>query len=142
MNGFAAYEANTGNVHPLALNISSPDPGLTRRDAASVPLTEENDGILWLGSFSIGTPAQPFTVQFDTGSSDLFVPGPSCTNYGCRGHAKFQPSASSTAVDSRRSFSLRFGSGAVQGQQFRDTVEIAGLTVRRVCVQDTSFFAQ
>lgn len=127
-NGFAAYQTNTGQAHPLTLDFPEPPTNLTRRTKGHEALTDEQDGGLWQGALTIGTPPQSFTVQFDTGSSDLFVPGPSCSS--CRGHAHYNPSSSSTAVDIRRSFSLAFGSGAVRGRQYIDTVSVAGLTVR------------
>ncbi|GJE90284.1 Asp-domain-containing protein [Phanerochaete sordida] len=130
-NGFAAYEANTGAPHPLTLDLpdAGPDANLTRRDTGSVRLTDENDGDLWQGAIIIGTPPQPFTVDFDTGSSDLFVPGPSCA--GCSGHNRYKPAASTSAVDAHRSFYLAYGSGAVRGEQYTDTVSIAGLTATK-----------
>lgn len=69
------------------------------------------------------------SVDFDTGSSDLFLPGTKCTGANCRGHKLYNTAASSTAVDQRRTFSLAFGDGStVSGEQFDDTVTIAGLT--------------
>lgn len=94
------------------------------------PLTDENNGELWQGTITVGTPPQSFTVQFDTGSSDLFLPGAACTTQYCTGHAKYLTASSSTAVDRKKAFTLSYGSGTVKGQQFTDTVSVAGYTVR------------
>ena len=71
-----------------------------------------------------------YTVDFDTGSSDLFVPSSSCEST-CEGHKVYDPSASSTSRGLGYSFSLAYGDGStVYGEQYTDDVTIAGLVVR------------
>ncbi|KAK7691231.1 hypothetical protein QCA50_006334 [Cerrena zonata] len=126
-NGFKAYEVNTGAPHPLAKGFSAPL-NLTRRATGAVALTSEQGGALWQGSISVGTPAQTFTVDFDTGSSDLFLPSSSCTT-NCKGHKLYNPSSSSTSVDKGKTFSLQYGDGSsVSGEQYSEAVTIARLS--------------
>src|SRR5258708_20704671 len=69
------------------------------------------------------------TVDFDTGSSDLFLPSSKC-RADCSGHKLYNPKASSTAKDLHKTFSLSFGDGStVEGEQYTDVVGLAGLTV-------------
>ncbi|KAH0838858.1 acid protease [Lanmaoa asiatica] len=69
----------------------------------------------------------PSPVDFDTGSSDLFLPGPKCTT-NCAGHTIYNPSSSSTAHDLGKTFSLSYGDGStVSGEQYSDTVVLDGL---------------
>jgi len=66
-------------------------------------------------------------VDFDTGSSDLFLPSISC-NSSCSGHTMYAPNASSSAQDLGQTFFIGFGDKSnVQGEQFTDVVQIAGL---------------
>lgn len=68
-------------------------------------------------------------MDFDTGSSDLFLPGTACTDANCAGHKVYDTSKSSTAVDQNEPFTITFADGSsVQGEVFHDTVSIAGLT--------------
>ena len=68
-----------------------------------------------------------YPVDFDTGSSDLFLPGPACDNT-CAGHAIYNPKSSSTSKDLGKTFSISYGDGSsVSGEQYQDTVSIAGL---------------
>ncbi len=81
-----------------------------------------------IGSKPLSDPRHD-TVDFDTGSSDLFLPSPVC-GADCSGHKLYDPSASSTAKDLHETFSLSFEDGStVEGELFTDVVSIAGLTV-------------
>ncbi|KAG6373237.1 Asp-domain-containing protein [Boletus reticuloceps] len=118
--GFTTYEKNTGMKHPS-------DVGGVERRGAGEPLTDDQSQ-LWYGSISVGTPAQSFTVDFDTGSSDLFLPGSRCDS-SCKGHTIWDPSSSSTSKDLGKSFSLAYGDkSTVSGEQYNDTVSIAGFS--------------
>ena len=71
-----------------------------------------------------------YTVDFDTGSSDLFVPSTKCGT-SCSGHKAYNPSASSTSHDLRTKFTLTYLDGAsISGEQYNDVVTIGGVVVR------------
>ncbi|KAI5117874.1 hypothetical protein M0805_006576 [Coniferiporia weirii] len=135
--GFSNFATNTGTVH-------SNDNGslLQKRKTGSDPLTDDLDGELWQGAISVGTPANTFTVDFDTGSSDLFLPGTACTSANCEGHKLYNTAASSTAVDQHRTFSIEFADDStVSGEVFEDTVTIAGLTATKQTVVAASQYS-
>ncbi|KAG8868321.1 Type I transmembrane sorting receptor [Tulasnella sp. 332] len=92
-------------------------------------LTDDYDGIdeLYYGTINIGTPAQPNTVDFDTGSSDLWVATSTCK--GCFGDA-YNTAKSSTYKGSTTPFSISYEDGSeASGTVATDTVTVAGLTV-------------
>ncbi|KAI0050652.1 acid protease [Auriscalpium vulgare] len=118
--GFEIYARNTGKVHPSARNLKK------RATLGPDPLTDVDDQF-WYGTISVGTPAKQYTVDIDTGSSDLFLPGSTCGST-CSGHTLYSPSASSTSKDLNKTFTLYGDSSSVSGEQYSDTVSIAGLT--------------
>ncbi|EIM89716.1 acid protease [Stereum hirsutum FP-91666 SS1] len=125
--GFAAYEKNIGSPHPLAAGLSAALPSKRDDGSGSDPLVDYG-AQLWFGSISVGTPATIYTVDFDTGSSDLFLPGPDC-GVSCKDHTAYNPSNSSTSAKVGQPFSLTYGDGSsVSGDQYTDTVTIAGLS--------------
>jgi len=139
-----AYEGNTGTPHPLIGGLITS----SKRDSGSDALTDYY-AELWYGTISIGTPAKAFAgmnllspvqnrpsdpvsyaVDFDTGSSDLFVPSKKCGS-SCSGHERYDPRTSSTSHDLGKTFSLSYGDGStVNGEEYSDNVIVAGLVVR------------
>ncbi|KIJ62515.1 hypothetical protein HYDPIDRAFT_30470 [Hydnomerulius pinastri MD-312] len=72
---------------------------------------------LWYGEISVGTPAQTFAVDFDTGSSNIFLPGPLCGTT-CLGHKTYTPQLSTTAKDLKFGYNSTYGQGyAAKSQQ-------------------------
>ncbi|NXY82737.1 PEPA protein, partial [Alcedo cyanopectus] len=83
----------------------------------------------YYGTISIGNPAQNFTVIFDTGSSNLWVPSIYCHSFSCSDHNLFDPSKSSTFIATNDSFSIGYGTGNLSGILGYDTVRVANINV-------------
>mmetsp|Transcript_20439 Transcript_20439/g.44121 ORF Transcript_20439/g.44121 Transcript_20439/m.44121 type:complete len:436 (-) Transcript_20439:132-1439(-) len=83
----------------------------------------------YYGEVMIGTPPQKFTVVFDTGSSNLWVPKVNCQNCGYwfihGGKNKFDNSQSTSYKADGSDFHIQYGSGDVQGYFSVDTVTLA-----------------
>lgn len=80
---------------------------------------------MWSGEIYIGVPGQPFTIDCDTGSSDLWVPrAPSSIRNNTYSPEK---SYTSTVVNSSVSaFNILYGDGSyANGSIFADTVTVA-----------------
>lgn len=90
----------------------------------------------YYGIIEIGTPPQKFKVIFDTGSSNLWVQSKYCKTKGCLQHKGFDHSKS---VSYQKHFlfgkkvpifSIKYGTGRISGEFVKDTVSIAGITVK------------
>ncbi|XP_045896034.1 nothepsin isoform X2 [Micropterus dolomieu] len=82
----------------------------------------------YYGEITLGTPEQNFSVVFDTGSSDLWVPSSYCVSEACALHRRFRAFESTSFHHDGRMFGIHYGSGHLLGVMARDTVKIAGLT--------------
>ncbi|XP_057962427.1 aspartic proteinase-like [Malania oleifera] len=85
----------------------------------------------YFGEISIGTPPQKFTVIFDTGSSNLWVPSSKCYfSIACFFHSKYKSSQSTTYRKDGRSASIHYGTGAISGFFSRDSVKVGDVFVK------------
>jgi len=93
----------------------------------------------YYGRVEIGTPRQPFTVVFDTGSGNLMVPSTYCRSHACTMHKRFDRKKSATAEDIeadgslsrkgalRDQITVTFGTGEISGVFIQDDVCIGSL---------------
>ncbi|KAL0063386.1 hypothetical protein AAF712_009695 [Marasmius tenuissimus] len=124
--------ANTGGlkkgfeIRPVAVMPQEVKEKLAKRQKE--PLTDQQNDLEWTGPIDIGTPGQQFVIDFDTGSSDLWVPSSACKSSVCTGKNKYDASKSSTSKSQSGQFSIQYGDGStVSGPIVADTVTVAGV---------------
>lgn len=84
----------------------------------------------YFGTIGVGCPPQNFTVMFDTGSSNLWVPSAKCIfSLACFFHPKYESRQSSTYKENGTPASIHYGTGAISGFFSEDQVTVGGLVV-------------
>ncbi|CAK0804291.1 unnamed protein product, partial [Prorocentrum cordatum] len=82
-----------------------------------------------MGELAIGTPPQPASVIFDTGSSNLWVPNVDLTGQAAATKHLYDSEKSATYVANGKVFKIEYGSGKVSGHFSEDTVTIGNFSV-------------
>lgn len=95
------------------------------------------DNLQYYGTMSIGTPPQNFTVLFDTGSSNLWIPSVDCLN--CEALSAYDSSKSSTYRQNGNHFSIAYGKGQVSGIFVVDSVNVSGILIPNQTFAEATF---
>jgi len=101
----------------------------------------------YFGTIEVGTPPQPFSVVFDTGSGNLIIPSVTCTSQACQRHRRFNNATSTSAkpvyCDGNNRdptfgvIEISFGTGNIMGGCIEDKVCL-GAICNRISFIDAS----
>lgn len=127
------HSANSGASLSVALKMRmSTDVQVTNGKGKAV------HKMAYFGEISIGTPAQKFSVVYDTGSGNLLVPGSHCKDVACTSHRSYSQEHSSTAQEmscdgqeadgaTSDELTITFGTGHITGRCLKDNICIGSL---------------
>jgi len=81
----------------------------------------------YYGTIAVGTPKKEFRVVFDTGSSNLWVPGSKCSQ--CHKKNVLDTTYDTSFIGYKNLFYIRYGSGPVLGKFASDTVSFGDIVI-------------
>ncbi|KAI0276019.1 aspartic peptidase domain-containing protein, partial [Russula aff. rugulosa BPL654] len=77
----------------------------------------------------VGSNGQNFSLQVDTGSSDLWIASTSCSSTACAGTKGRQYDPSISGVATQSDFSIQYLAGNVSGPIYWDDVQVGGYSI-------------
>ncbi|RFU73852.1 endothiapepsin precursor [Trichoderma arundinaceum] len=119
-----------------------------KRSSGNVTATPDGDDLEYLVPVQIGTPAQTLNLDFDTGSSDLWVFSTETDSSSSQGHDLYNPSKSTSSKKlDGATWTITYGDqSSSSGDVYTDVVSVGSLTVKSQAVESaqqvSSQFAQ
>ncbi|KAG9069094.1 hypothetical protein KI688_009989 [Linnemannia hyalina] len=127
----ASYKHNT-RAQIAKLNKRYPSLQILAGSTGQVPLTDVSPDLEYYGTVAVGTPAQNFKLDFDTGSSDIWFPSSTCTTTACKAHTRFNSAKSTSYQADGRKWNIAYGDGSTaSGILGSDLVSVGGISVRQ-----------
>ncbi|KAL1874408.1 hypothetical protein VTK73DRAFT_334 [Phialemonium thermophilum] len=124
-----------GRIHMHNVLVKRSDPSVA--ETGQVTAEDQQNDSMYLCEVQIGTPAQTLQLDFDTGSSDLWVFSTELRANVRSGHNVFDPSKSSTFKKSAgQAWQIQYGDGSsASGDVGTDVVSIGGLKIQNQSVE-------
>jgi hypothetical protein len=112
-------------LNPQLAAAVTPGTSLQAGPLPTVSLKDYQDA-QYYGKIELGSPPQSFSVIFDTGSANLWVPSARCRGFNlpCLLHRRYASQLSRTYVQDDRPFAIKYGSGSMTGFISRDTLGV------------------
>ncbi|KAI8059283.1 Rhizopuspepsin At Ph 4.6 [Gongronella butleri] len=102
----------------------------------TVPMKNIHHDVAYYGVAQIGTPPQKVLLDFDTGSSDLWVASTKCSTCTSTKHTLFNPSKSKTYKAENKKWTISYGDGSsASGVTGYDTVTLGGIKIKNQLVE-------
>lgn len=132
-------DARMGMAHSISLKRQMYKATAKKNDEIETENTKIVHKTAYYGRIEVGSPRQPFTVVFDTGSGNLMIPSTYCQSRACTMHKRFDRKASTSAEDieadgsrskkgaPRDQITVTFGTGEISGVFLQDDVCLGGL---------------
>lgn len=121
----SAFRVGTSHTVPLTRRIIEEDK------------LNKGHKLAYFGDIQVGTPAQTFSVVYDTGSGNLIVPSTDCSSEACLKHVQYNRHNTSTVkvvtcngepvtYGSGGAVTISFGTGKITGDCLQDTICMGG----------------
>jgi Eukaryotic aspartyl protease len=88
--------------------------------------------LAYFAAIGIGSNDKSFFVVMDTGSADLWVPAANCQSQACVVHSTLGSTDSTTLQATNQPWQIQYGTGSAAGVIVADSVNVGGLTVKRM----------
>lgn len=139
----AVYKFNKtmpAHIDAIVQKFSTASVAARGTESGSATTTPEAEDEAYITNIAVGTPAQTLPMDFDTGSSDLWVFSTETSSSEVNGQKTYDPSSSSSAKKlSGYSWSISYGDGSTsKGNVYQDTVTIGNITVTGQAVESAT----